>query len=36
MKLVIQTQIKENYGAHDWDGRVSVRSIGSARVVTPT
>ena len=20
MKLVIQTQIKENYGAHDWDG----------------
>jgi hypothetical protein len=21
MKLVIQTQIKENYGAHDWDGQ---------------
>lgn len=21
MKLVIQTQIKENYGAHDWDGK---------------
>lgn len=21
MKLVIQTQFKENYGAHDWDGR---------------
>ena len=20
MKLVIQTQIRENYGAHDWDG----------------
>jgi len=20
MKLVIQTQVKENYGAHDWDG----------------
>ena len=20
MKLVIQTQFKENYGAHDWDG----------------
>ena len=21
MKLVIQTQHKENYGAHDWDGQ---------------
>ena len=21
MKLVIHTQFKENYGAHDWDGR---------------
>jgi hypothetical protein len=21
MKIVIQTQIKENYGAHDWDGQ---------------
>ena len=21
MKLVIQTQYKENYGAHDWDGK---------------
>ena len=21
MKLVIQTQHKENYGAHDWDGK---------------
>ena len=21
MKLVIQTQYKENYGAHDWDGQ---------------
>ena len=21
MKLVIQTQFRENYGAHDWDGR---------------
>ena len=21
MKLVIQTQFKENYGAHDWDGK---------------
>ena len=21
MKLVIHTQIKENYGAHDWDGK---------------
>lgn len=21
MKLVIQTQIRENYGAHDWDGK---------------
>ena len=21
MKLLIQTQYKENYGAHDWDGR---------------
>lgn len=21
MKLVIQTQIEENYGAHDWDGK---------------
>ena len=21
MKLVIQTQVKENYGAHDWDGK---------------
>ena len=23
MKLVIQTQVKENYGAHDWDGEGS-------------
>lgn len=23
MKLVIQTQIRENYGAHDWDGEGS-------------
>lgn len=21
MKLVIQTQVRENYGAHDWDGK---------------
>ena len=21
MKLVIQTQFRENYGAHDWDGK---------------
>ena len=21
MKLVIHTQFKENYGAHDWDGK---------------
>lgn len=21
MKIVIQTQVKENYGAHDWDGQ---------------
>lgn len=21
MKLVIKTQVRENYGAHDWDGR---------------
>jgi hypothetical protein len=21
MKIVIQTQVKENYGAHDWDGK---------------
>ena len=21
MKIVFQTQIRENYGAHDWDGK---------------
>ena len=34
MKLVIQTQYKENYGYHDWDGKVSALSTGSSRVVT--
>ena len=34
MKLVIQTQFKENYGAHSWDGTgVLALSTGSSKVV---
>ena len=27
--LVIQTQVKENYGVHDWDGKGECPCIGS-------
>ena len=35
--VVISTQFRENYGAHDWDGRGECpQHGGSLRVVTPT
>ena len=34
MKLVIQTQYKENYGYHDWDGKGECPQYWDSRVAT--
>ena len=33
MKLLITTQVYENYGAHDWDGVAHAHSTGRPKAV---